>query len=150
VQLKFEEPIRIEAARNALEAHGVPGADVQEFVGENRLLVRIKTGSTIEEQAANRIIEAFNKEFPENRPVVESTSEIGPIIGQQLKKDAVIAIMISLIGIILYISARFEFRFGLAAALAMLHDVLVVLGLFYLFNKEITLLVSTALLTLAG
>ncbi len=150
VQLRFEEPIRIEAARDALEAHGLPGADVQEFVGENKLLVRIKTGSTIEEQAANRIIEAFNKEFPQNRPVVESTSEIGPIIGQQLKKDALIAILISLIGIILYISARFEFRFGLAAALAMLHDVLVVLGLFYLFNKEITLLVITALLTLAG
>lgn len=60
------------------------------------------------------------------------------------------AIGISLVGIVLYISARFEFRFGIAAALAVVHDVLVVLGFFYLLNKEITLLVVTALLTLAG
>jgi preprotein translocase subunit SecF len=61
-----------------------------------------------------------------------------------------IAVAISLVGIILYITARFEFRFGIAAALAMTHDVLVVLGTFYVLNKEITLLVVTALLTLAG
>lgn len=81
---------------------------------------------------------------------MQSTSEIGPSIGEKLRQDALIAIAISVVGIVLYISAQFELRFGIAAALAMVRDVLVVLGLFYLLNKEITLLVVTALLTLAG
>lgn len=53
-------------------------------------------------------------------------------------------------GIILYIAARFELRFGVAAALATFHDVLAVVGVFYILDKEITLLIVTALLTLAG
>ena len=61
-----------------------------------------------------------------------------------------IAILISFVGIVLYIAVRFELRFGVAAALATFHDVLAVLGVFYLLDKEITLLVVTALLTLAG
>jgi preprotein translocase subunit SecF len=71
-------------------------------------------------------------------------------VGRKLQQDALIAIMISFAGIILYIAARFQFRFGVAAAIATLHDVLAVMGLFYLLNKEITLLIVTALLTLAG
>ncbi len=67
-----------------------------------------------------------------------------------MKKAALIAILISLAGIILYLAWRFEFRFGVAAAIATFHDVLAVLGIFYLLDKEITLLIVTALLTLAG
>jgi preprotein translocase subunit SecF len=92
----------------------------------------------------------FGKEFPNNRFVVDASTEIGPTIGKKLQEDALIAIVISFAGIILYIAARFELRFGIAAALATFHDVLAVLGFFYVLDKEITLLVVTALLTLAG
>ena len=150
VQVKFDKPVEIDAVRQALEANGLPHADLQEFVGANKILVRIKTATTMEEQVADRIVAVFNKEFPDNPLTVESSVVIGPTIGAQLKQDALIAILVSIVGIILYISARFELRFGVAAALAMTHDVLAVLGLFYLLDKEITLLVVTALLTLAG
>lgn len=150
VQVRFDKPVEIDAVRHALEANGLPHADLQEFVGANKILVRIKTATTMEEQVADRIVAAFNKEFPDNPLTVESSVVIGPIIGAQLKEDALTAILVSIVGIILYISARFEVRFGVAAALAMTHDVLAVLGLFYLLDKEITLLVVTALLTLAG
>jgi preprotein translocase subunit SecF len=150
VQVKFDKPLEIEAVRQALDANGLPHADLQEFGGANRILVRIKTDTSMEEQVADRIVAAFNKEFPDNPLTVESSVVIGPTIGAQLKQDALIAILVSIVGIILYISARFELRFGVAAALAMTHDVLAVLGLFYLLDKEITLLVVTALLTLAG
>jgi preprotein translocase subunit SecF len=76
--------------------------------------------------------------------------EIGPTIGKKLQEDAMIAVLISFVGIVLYIAVRFELRFGVAAALATFHDVLAVLGVFYILDKEITLLVVTALLTLAG
>lgn len=150
VQVKFDKPVEIDAVRLALETNGLHQAELQEFVGTNKILVRMKTATTMEEKVADRIIAAFTKAFPDNDLTLESSMVIGPTIGQQLRQDALIAILISMAGIILYISARFEMRFGLAAALAMTHDVLVVLGLFYLLDKEITLLVVSAVLTLAG
>lgn len=150
VQVKFDKSVEIDAVRLALETNGLDQAELQEFVGTNKILVRMKTATTMEEKVADRIVAAFTKAFPDNEVTLESSMVIGPTIGQQLRQDALIAILISMAGIILYISARFEMRFGLAAALAMTHDVLVVLGLFYLLDKEITLLVVTALLTLAG
>jgi preprotein translocase subunit SecF len=150
VQLKFDRPIRIDEARKALEANGLANVELQEFVEEKKLLVRVKATTTIEEKIADRIMTVFAKEFPDNKFIVDSSTEIGPTIGKKLQQDALIAIVISFAGIIFYIAARFEFRFGVAAAIATFHDVLAVLGAFYLLDKEITLLVITALLTLAG
>jgi len=99
---------------------------------------------------AERIVSVFAKEFPDNKFEVTSSTEIGPTIGKKLQEDALIAVLISFAGIVAYIAARFEFRFGVAASLATFHDVLAVLGAFYVLNKEISLLVITALLTLAG
>jgi preprotein translocase subunit SecF len=148
--LKFDQPIRIDQARKALEAHGLGDAELQEFVQENKLLIRVKTSTTIEEKVAERVMTVFSQEFPANRFVVDSSTEIGPTVGKKLQQDALIAILISFAGIVMYIAARFELRFGVAAALATFHDVLAVLGAFYVLDKEITLLVVTALLTLAG
>jgi preprotein translocase subunit SecF len=150
VQLKFDQPIHIEEARKALESNGLANAELQEFGQEHKLLVRVKASTTIEEKTAERVMAVFGKEFPNNRFVVDASTEIGPTIGKKLQEDALIAIVISFAGIILYIAARFELRFGIAAALATFHDVLAVLGFFYVLDKEITLLVVTALLTLAG
>lgn len=150
VQLKFDQAIHIDEARKALESNGVGDAELQEFGQDNKLLVRVKASTTIEEKTAERVMAIFTKEFPNNKFTVDSSTEIGPTIGKKLQEDALIAIVISFAGIIMYIAARFELRFGVAAALATFHDVLAVLGAFYLLDKEITLLVVTALLTLAG
>jgi preprotein translocase subunit SecF len=150
VQLKFDQPVRTDEARAALERNNLAGAEIQEFVSENKLLIRVKTATTIEEKVADRIVAIFAKEFPDRKLDVEASTEIGPTIGHKLQEDALIAIVISFVGIILYIALRFEFRFGVAAAIATFHDVLAVLGLFYVLDKEVTLLVVTALLTLAG
>jgi preprotein translocase subunit SecF len=150
VQLKFAQPIRIDEARQALESNSLGHAELQEFVEENKILIRVKAATTIEEKVAERVVAIFGKEFPNNTFEVGSSTEIGPTIGKKLQEDALVAILISFAGIIVYIAARFEFRFGVAAALATFHDVLAVLGAFYVLDKEITLLVITALLTLAG
>ena len=150
VQLKFEQPVRIDEARRALESNGLAHAELQEFAQDNKLLIRVKASTSIEEKTAERVMAVFRKEFPENKFVVDSSTEIGPTIGKKLQEDALIAVLISFAGIIVYIAMRFELRFGLAAAIATFHDVLAVLGAFYLLDKEITLLVVTALLTLAG
>ncbi len=150
VQLKFDQALSIEDARNALQKHGLGEAELQEFPEDQKLLIRVKTETTIEDKISTQIIDAFQAEFPNHGFVVDSSTSIGPTIGKKLQEDALIAILLSLVGIILYIAVRFEFRFGVAAAIATFHDVLVVLGIYFLLNKEITLLVVTALLTLAG
>lgn len=150
VQLKFEQPIRIDEARKVLAENGLGNAELQEFGQDNKLLIRVKTSTTIEEKTAETVVDVFRTKFASNRFVVDSSTEIGPTIGKKLQEDALIAVVISFIGIVLYIAARFELRFGVAAALATFHDVLAVLGAFYLLDKEITLLIVTALLTLAG
>lgn len=150
VQLKFENAIGIEQARQALSKHGLQDAELQEFTQDHKLLIRVKTEDTLEQKIAEQIVEVFETEFSQNKFVIDSSTEIGPTIGHRLQQDALLAITISLIGIILYVATRFELRFGVAAAVATFHDVLAVLGIYYLLDKEITLLVVTALLTLAG
>jgi preprotein translocase subunit SecF len=147
VQLGFKEHIPIDKARTALEKSGFQGATIQE-VGEggSNILVRLRES----EGTSDRVQAMFKQEFPENPFEVVSIVEIGPVIGQALQRDALVAIAVSLIAIVIYIALRFEFRFGVAAAIATLHDILAVLGIFYVLHKEINLLIITALLTLAG
>ena len=146
VQLSFDEHLPIDQARAALEKNGFEGATLQEFTEGNKILVKLREA----EGVADRVVDMFKKEFPERKFDLDSIIEIGPVIGKALQRDALIAIMVSLIAIITYIAFRFEFKFGVAAATATMHDVLTVLGIFYLLNREINLLVVTALLTLAG
>lgn len=150
IQLKFDQPIKIEEARAALEEGGVKGAELQEVVAQNKLLIRLKKQEIGQKTMMEQVQEALNRKFSGNNFTVESSTEIGPTVGQKLREDALLAVTISMIGIILYIAFRFEFRFGIAATLATFHDVLAVLGIFFLLGKEVNLLFITALLTLAG
>lgn len=150
VQLKFDKPVKIDDARGALSKHGLEDAELQEFPLDNKLLIRIKKLLMTGEPLADRVISIFRQEFPGNTFVVDSTTEIGPTVGKRLQKNAVTAVAISMIGIIIYIAFRFELKFGIAAAIATFHDVLAVIGIFYVLDKEFNLLVITALLTLAG
>jgi preprotein translocase subunit SecF len=147
VQLSFKEHPPIDKARAALEKNGFQGATIQE-VGEggNKILIRLRES----EGTSDKVQTLFKQEFPNNPFEVDSIVEIGPVIGKALQRDALVAITVSLIAIIIYIALRFEFRFGVAAAIATLHDVLAVLGILYVLHREINLLIITALLTLAG
>jgi len=147
VQLNFKDAVPIDKARAALEKNGFQGATIQE-VGEggNKVLIRLRES----EGTSDKVQNVFRQEFPENSFEVVSIQEIGPVIGQALRRQALWAVTISIAAIIIYIAFRFQFKFGVAAAIATVHDVLAVLGVFYILNKEINLLIITALLTLAG
>lgn len=148
MQLRFQKPFSISEARTALHKHGVAKADLQEIKEGNKLLVKI-AGATVG-KSSEAVQEAFAKEFSGNSFVVESNTEIGPSIGDKLRKDTLIAVVISLVGIILYIAWRFDLKFGIAATLATAHDCLAMFAAFYLLHREINLLFITAVLTIAG
>lgn len=104
----------------------------------------------IEAKAAVEIREAIEKRFPERQIDIRRTETVGPKIGEELKNRTWAAIMISLFGILVYISWRFEFKFAVGAIIALIHDILITLGIFSLLNKEISLVVIAAFLTIVG
>jgi preprotein translocase subunit SecF len=150
LQLKFAQPVVIEQARDALARHNMKEANLQEIKDGNKLLIKVGKTNVAVGKVADAIEDAFRKEMPGNSFVVESSTEIGPSIGDKLRKDTLIAVAISLLGIIIYIAWRFDIKFGVGAIVATLHDVLAMFAVFYVFHKEINLLFITAVLTIAG
>ncbi|MBI3988324.1 MAG: protein translocase subunit SecF, partial [candidate division NC10 bacterium] len=150
VQLKFEQPLPLSAVREALGRGGLKEAQPQLFAGGDQLLIRVKGSEVGPGGTADRIQAVLRGAFPDNPFTVEGSEEVGPAIGKDLRQAALIAIAVSLIGIIVYIAWRFDFKFGVAATIATFHDVLAVLGIVTFLGKEINLLIVTALLTIAG
>ena len=150
IQLNFTQPIPLEKAREVLANHNLKEASLQEIKEGNKLLIKVGKTSLETGKVAETIKNVFKKEFPENSFIEESSSEIGPSIGDKLKKDTLKAVGISMLGIILYIAWRFDFKFGVGAIIATLHDVLAMIALFFVMDKEINLLFVTAVLTIAG
>jgi SecD/SecF fusion protein len=150
VQFQADKAFQLGDIRSALARHGLSDCELQEVPGEHIVIVRVKKTALSVGQVADELASALSKELPQIKFTMESRAEIGSSVSQDLKRAALIAISISLAGIIVYLGWRFDLRFGVAAAVATFHDVLTVLGIFYLLHKEITLLVVTALLTLAG
>ena len=150
VQFKAQQPFRLDKVRNSLMQRGFKDFELQQVPHENILIVRVKKSEQAVGKEGDAMGRALQEDFPELKFITESKAEIGSSVSSALKKAALIAVAVSLVGIILYLAWRFELRFGVAAAVATFHDVLAVLGIFYLLDKEITLLIVTALLTLAG
>lgn len=151
VQLQFDRPVALADARKALHDGGLGEVELQEIKDGNKLLVKLgKKNQLAVGKAAEVIPAAFAKALPGLQVTVDSTTEIGPAIGDKLRKDTLIAVAISMLGIICYIAWRFDFRFGIGAVVATLHDILAMFAIYYLFGKEFNLLFITAVLTIAG
>lgn len=150
VQLKFDKPLPMADARQALHAAGIE-AELQEVKEGNKLLVKLPRKSALAVGKAAEIVPAaFIKAFPELQVTVDSTTEIGPSIGDKLRKDTIVAVAIAMLGIICYIAWRFDFKFGVGAVVATLHDILAMFAAYYLTGREFNLLFITAVLTIAG
>jgi SecD/SecF fusion protein len=156
VRMDAGQPFTVGEVRKALENEGWGHAEIQPLEGGKGLMVRVKKSDEGVGQMADKLAQILNTSLPENKFKVVGTEEIGSSVSEDLRQKAFIAIIISLLAIIAYIWFRFELIFAIAATVATFHDVLAVLGVFYLLNIywpqnfEITLLVVTALLTIAG
>ena len=150
IQLKFEKPIVLHNVRLALEKAGLKDFDLQDLPTENKILIRMKKTGEELGHVADSVTTVLSQEFPDNKYVVDSTTVIGPKVGGRLRADAAKAIVVAVVGLLIYVAFRFEVRFGVGATIATFHDVLAVLGLFFIMGKEINLILVTALLTIAG
>ena len=154
VQGHFEQPVSIESLREKLlvEFPDVMVTEVTDFKDPNAFIVKTKRPETETEasERLNRLEAVVFEQFKDNSFTIDSEHIIGPSVGQTLRDDATKAVLLSLIGILIYIGFRFDFRSGVAATIATFHDVLAVLGILYILGYEFDLLMVTALLTLAG
>ncbi len=150
LQYKADQAFTMSEVRNAFSKNEMKDINLQEVENEHRLIIKIKKSETVVANLQEKVGTILQAELPEKSFVMESQSEIGSSVSSDMRNKAIQAILISLAGVIVYLAFRFDIRFGLAAATATFHDVLVVLGICWLFNIEITLLIVTALLTLAG
>ncbi len=150
LQYKAETEFSMAEVRAAFNDNNLQGANLQEVENEHRLIVKIKKSEEKVAHLNETVSKILNDELADKGFILESQSEIGSSVSAILRNKAMLAILISLAGVIVYLALRFDLRFGLAAAIATFHDVLVVLGICWILNIEITLLIVTALLTLAG
>ncbi|MCK5426412.1 MAG: protein translocase subunit SecF [Thermodesulfovibrionia bacterium] len=150
VQIKFNIFVQMQDIRTALIDAGITDFDLQDLPTENKILIKTKKGEETLGYFSKQIISVLSDKFSANNLVVDSTTEIGPKVGSRLRRDALLAIIAAIIGILIYIAWRFRFRYSIGATIATFHDVVAVLGLFYLMNKEINLILVSALLMIAG
>ncbi|MFZ5800977.1 MAG: protein translocase subunit SecD [Candidatus Omnitrophota bacterium] len=145
-EYKFSKPVSLEALRGALKSSNLADASIQQFK-DNPEVVIVRTAS----DTATEVEKAFTEKLADNKFDILRVENVGPVVGQQLRKRAIMAIVFALGGILVYVGLRFKhFDFAFAGVVALLHDVAVAAGLVVLSGRQIDLLIVTALLTIAG
>jgi preprotein translocase subunit SecF len=153
IQVKFTNPPDADGIRKAIETAGIQDARIVPFdKPENKeMLISLpeKTDETSLDTGRKQIADALSAHY--NNPVVSSSVQVvGPTVGRQLEKQAALATLYSLIGMLIYLWFRFELIYGVAAVVAVFHDTLITVGFFALTDQEISLTVIAAILTLVG
>jgi len=146
--VKFTKPLKTEVLRGALGKIGQADASIQSFGGSNEFLIRVEAGGS--ENFAKQTLELLAQDFPDNPVVGYNEETVGPRIGRELRGKAILAVIVGLILVLIYITIRFDFRYGVSAVFALFHDVLISLGVLSLLGREFTMPILAALLTIIG
>lgn len=149
VQIQFQQEAQIPKIRSALESINLEKCEIQTFGSPNEILIRLK--KTQETTTLTEDISSALKKFlPYEEPDFRRVETVGPKIGSELSGKAFLTILSAIIGILIYISIRFEFKFAIGAIAALIHDVVITLGIFSILNYEISLSIIAAFLTIVG
>jgi len=152
VQLKFQQRVSIAQIRTALEKVKLGEGVIQDFgdPGSNEYLVRLEKTSTELGALGEQIKKALAQQFGTNQFEVRRVESVGPKVGEDLRFRGAMSVIAATIMMGIYIWLRFEFRFGLGAVIALVHDVLVTVGALLVANYEFDLTIVAALLTIVG
>jgi preprotein translocase subunit SecF len=139
-------------AVESLSAEAAEGASVQDFGSQpGEYLVRLpSTGENVDQAAIDALKKDLSTKFESRNYRELRTEVVGPRVGSDLRRRGILSVLLSTVAMGIYIAFRFDLRFGLGAAVALLHDVLVVVGALALTNMEVDLTVVAALLTVVG
>ena len=156
MQLEFAKAPEVGEIRATLDNAGIHGAEIQQFGNNREFTVRAQNPQQVAAQASGaenvavQIGNVLKQHFGDNDVIVRRTEGVGPRVGAELKRGAIIAIMLSFLITLVYLSIRFEWRFALAAVIATSHDVFTTIAFLKLMHLEISLTVVAGLLTVLG
>ncbi len=147
IQVAYENNISIDSIRSELENSGTHKFEIQNFGSAKEFLIRVPVQGNYNDIIKNITDKA---QAEHNVATIKNVQYIGPEIGKDLFYDGIVASIIVCLGVIVYLSVRFEWRFALSAIIANLHDIFIVLGLLSLFQVEFSLNVLAAILAVFG
>jgi preprotein translocase subunit SecF len=150
IQLQFKNPPDIEVIRDGLKTIGLGESTIQEFGSKRDILIRVQRSEEKLEAVGSMVRRSLVGNFNVDEITVERVEMVGPKVGRDLREKALLSILYAIIGIVIYISWRFEIQYAIAAIIALIHDVLVTMGAFSIFDKEFTLVIVAAFLTIIG
>lgn len=151
VQVKFGTDTNASEIKEALQEPGFGGLTVQSFGDEpNEFLIRVQQSEAELKAVSQQIADALEGHFGAGKVEVRRVEMVGPQVGKDLREKGLWALIWAMVAILIYITIRFEFRFAVGAIIALVHDVLITLGAFSIFNKEIDLPIIAAFLAIIG
>lgn len=151
VQIKFNATTDAAAIREALGGVDLGSFQVQRFGEEgDEFLIRAQNTSAELEGLSHAMAAALEGKYGAGSVEIRRAEMVGPQVGKDLREKGLMAVLYAMIGILVYVSWRFEFRYAVGAVIALLHDVVITLGAFSLFNMEIDLPVIAAFLAIIG
>ena len=150
IEVGYEQPADLQALRNSLDGAGIKGATVQNFGTTKDVLIRLKPQEGVSNKdISNKVLDTINKDGNATA-TLRRVEFVGPQVGDDLTEDGFLALIWAMIGIFIYVTARFEWKFSVGAVAALFHDVIITLGLFSIANLEFDLTVLAAILALIG
>lgn len=144
IQIHVEKPVDIGTLRGFVSNAGIKDAEIQNFGTLGDFLIKYKSQVKV-----SKVKEALEKGVG-TKVEIHRTERVGPRIGKELQRKAVWALLIGLLLMLIYITFRFDFRFGVGAVLALFHDVFITLGFISIFNMDVDITIIAALLTIVG
>jgi len=149
LQIRFEKPITTAALRSSLAKIGESGASIQALGDEQNEYV-IRTAGAEPAEVTSAVKRGLTNDFPDNKQEILREESVEPKIGKELFIKTIWAVVLALIAILIYVSFRFDYRFGTASVIALFHDALFTIGVLVLLQREFSIVVVGALLTILG
>ena len=150
VEVSYAQAAPLEKVRDAVQAMGYADAQVQNFGSSRDLLIRLPLRGENSNAQAEEVFNGLKSLEPNNPVELRRVEFVGPQVGEELAIDGVIALIFVIVGIMIYLAIRFEWKFAVAAIVANLHDVVIILGFFAAFQWEFSLSVLAAILAVLG
>ena len=150
VEVSYAEAPQLEPIRNALASSGYPDAQVQNFGSARDLLIRLPNRDDMETARVSETVMNTLQQVGGAAPELRRVEFVGPPVGMELATDGAMALLLVILGIVVYLAMRFEWRFAVSAIIANLHDIVIILGFFAFFQWEFSLPVLAAVLAVLG
>ena len=150
IEVGYQQPVELQPIRNVLDANDFGDAIVQHFGSAKEVLIRLVPKAEQDKAELSSQIIGLLNEASESQIQVRRVDYVGPQVGEELTEDGGLAVLYALIAILIYVSVRFEYRFSLGAVAALIHDVVITLGVFSLLQLDFDLSVIAAILAVIG